>query len=174
MAGQTQGGEAGGRLAAGGAGPDAGDEWLSRYRRLAWLFDESIEIPILRWRVGLDALIGLVPGLGDVVVTALGSYALGLAFRLRAPAPVLFNMVANVGVDALLGAIPLAGDLFDMAWKANTRNRRLLERWLADPRRTERRSRWTLVWVSLAFIAVVGLSFWLVVAILAALLRAPF
>lgn len=173
MTGQAQGGEARGRRKA-AAGSDAADAWLTRYHRLAWLFDESIEIPILRWRVGLDALIGLVPGLGDVAVTTLGGYALALAFRLRAPAPVLFNMVANVGVDALLGAIPLVGDLFDMAWKANTRNRRLLDRWLADPQRTERRSRWTLVWVSLTFVAVVGLSFWLVVVIMALLFRALF
>jgi hypothetical protein len=173
MKGLAQGGGTHGR-AAGPGGPDAADAWLNRYQRLAWLFDESIEIPILRWRIGLDALVGLVPGLGDLVVATLGGYALAVAARLRAPAPVLLRMVANVGVDTLVGAVPLLGDLFDMAWKANTRNRRLLERWLADPRRTERRSRWTLVGVALVFVAVVGLSFWLVVVIVAALLRALF
>lgn len=115
-----------------------------------------------------------MPGLGDLTVATLGGYALVVAARLRAPAPVLLRMVANVGVDTLVGSVPLLGDLFDMAWKANTRNRRLLERWLADPRRTERRSRWTLVGVALVFVAMVGLSFWLVVAIVAALLRVFF
>lgn len=155
-----------------GPGMAVPDPWLARYRHLAWLLDESIALPGLRWRIGLDAIVGLVPGLGDLVVSLMGGYGLLLAVRLGAPVPVLLRMVGNVGLDTLVGAVPLAGDLFDMAWKANTRNRRLLEQWLADPGPTARRSRWALAGVAAAFVVVVAASFWLVVAVLAALLRA--
>jgi hypothetical protein len=152
--------------------PGRSSESLARYRRLAWLLDESIRVPIFGWRIGLDALIGLVPGVGDLAASLMGGYGLLLAFRLRVPGPVLARMVLNVGIDTLVGAIPLAGDLFDMGFKANTRNRRLLDEWLANPRRTVRRSSWVVVAVVLAFVAVVGLSFWLVAVIVMALLGA--
>ncbi len=137
------------------------DSVLDGYRKLAWGFDEMFRFPGTQFRFGLDSIIGLVPGVGDLTVSALGAYALMLAFKLRAPAPVLSRMLLNITVDTVFGAIPLIGDLFDATWKANTKNRRVLEAWLADPKRTTRRSRWVVVVFGLLFLAIVAGSLWL-------------
>lgn len=131
-------------------------------------------VPGTNFRFGLDSIVGLVPGAGDIAVSGLGAYALLLAFRLKAPASVLTRMLANLAIDTLVGAVPLVGDLFDAAWKANTKNRRLLDAWLANPARTERRSTWTLVVFAALFLLLVAFSFWLtwtIVSFLVGLLR---
>jgi hypothetical protein len=112
-----------------------------RLRQLAWLLDSSIPIPGTRFSVGLDALIGLLPFLGDLVGVLLSTYILGEAARLGAPKSVLMRMSFNVGLEGLVGIVPLAGDAFDAVFKANQRNVRLLEAWLEEPRRTARSSR---------------------------------
>ena len=94
--------------------------------RLAYLLDDSIPIPGTGRRIGIDAVIGLVPGLGDVAGTALSGVIVVQAARMGAPFSVLLRMVLNVGIEALVGAIPFVGDLFDAWWKANRRNARLL------------------------------------------------
>lgn len=91
-------------------------------------------------RFGLDALLGLIPGLGDVTGAAMGSYLVLLGSRLGAPKPVLARMVMNVALDTIAGVIPIAGDLFDVAWKANTRNMALLERYIEKPAATTKSS----------------------------------
>jgi hypothetical protein len=108
--------------------------------RLAWLLDSSIPIPGTRFSIGLDALIGLVPSLGDLIGVALSTYIVGEAARLGASRSVLARMVFNVAVEGLAGLVPLAGDVFDAAWKANQRNVRLLAAWVDQPRRTQRAS----------------------------------
>jgi hypothetical protein len=113
-----------------------------RLRQLAWLLDSSIPVPGTRWTIGLEALIGLFPFLGDLVGVLLSSYILGEAARLGAPKSVLARMGLNVGLEGLVGIVPFAGDVFDAAFKANQRNVRILESWLDDPKRTARRSRW--------------------------------
>lgn len=138
------------------------EQMLAPYRKLSYYFDELFRVPGTKWRFGLDSLIGLVPGVGDIAVSTLGAYAMLLAFRLKAPAAVLARMLANIGIDTLVGAVPLLGDLFDATWKANTRNRRLLEAWLADPARTTRRSALTLVLFAVLFVILVAGSLWLV------------
>lgn len=112
-----------------------------RLRRLAWLLDSSIPIPGTRFTVGLDALIGLFPFVGDLVGVLLSAYIVGEAARLGAPKSVLWRMSLNAGIEGLVGIVPLAGDVFDAAFKANQRNVRLLEAWLDQPRRTVRNSR---------------------------------
>lgn len=134
---------------------------LDGYRKLAWAFDELFRIPGTQFRFGLDSIIGLVPGVGDIAVSALGAYALLLAFKLRAPVTVLTRMLLNIGLDTVLGSVPLIGDLFDATWKANTKNRRVLEAWLAEPARTERQSKWAIVLFALLFLALVAGSLWL-------------
>lgn len=148
------------------------DRALDGYRKLAWAFDELFRIPGTQWRFGLDSIIGLVPGVGDIAVSALGAYALLLAFKLRAPVSVLTRMLLNIGVDTVFGAVPLLGDLFDATWKANTKNRRVLESWLADPARTERRSKWAIVLFGLLFLALTAASLWLAWMVVTALLGA--
>lgn len=108
-----------------------------------------MRIPGTNIRLGLDALLGLVPGLGDVAGAALGSYLVILGSRLGAPKPVLARMVLNVTLDTLAGVIPIAGDLFDVAWKANMRNMALLERYIERPAATKQSS-------SLVVIAMIG------------------
>lgn len=112
-----------------------------RLRSLAWLLDSSIPVPGTRFTIGVDALIGLFPVLGDLIGVLLSSYILGEAARLGAPRIVLVRMALNVGVEGVVGIVPLAGDLFDAAWKANQRNVRLLDAWLDRPEKAERSSR---------------------------------
>jgi hypothetical protein len=106
--------------------------------------DRAFRIPGSPIRVGLDAVIGLLPGVGDVVGGAVSTWFLLTAARLGAPPAVLAHMGLNVAIDALLGAVPLLGDLFDIGWKANVRNLALLEAHLADPHGARRRSAWAL------------------------------
>ena len=110
-------------------------------QQLAWLLDSSIPIPGTRLTVGLDALVGLFPVIGDLVGVALSSYILSQAARLGAPRSVLSRMAFNIAVEGVVGIIPFAGDAFDAAFKANQRNVRLLDAWLDQPRRTERSTR---------------------------------
>jgi Domain of unknown function (DUF4112) len=118
----------------------------ARLKRLAWLLDSAIPLPG-GYRIGLDGLIGLVPGLGDVVATLLSSYIVVEAARLHVPASVLLRMGLNVALELIIGAVPVAGDLFDFAFKANERNVRLLEASLGPPEQVQalrRRSGWTV------------------------------
>jgi hypothetical protein len=144
---------------------------LDGYRKLAYAFDELFRVPGTQFRFGLDSIIGLVPGLGDIAVSALGGYALLLAFKMRAPVTVLTRMLGNIAVDTLFGAVPLLGDLFDATWKANSKNRRVLEAWLADPARTERRSKWAIVLFCVLFLLLVAGSLWLAWTVLTWILR---
>jgi hypothetical protein len=108
-------------------------EQLSR-----WM-DGMFRIPGTGWRFGLDALVGLVPGVGDFATTAVSLYILASGVRYRVSKVTLLRMAANVGVDYLVGAVPLVGDLFDAYWKANQRNVELLrERATATPEEAQR------------------------------------
>jgi hypothetical protein len=90
--------------------------------------DSSIQLPY-GYRIGFDPIIGLVPGLGDVITSAISGYLIYEAARLGIPKRVLLRMVGNVLLDAAVGEVPLLGDVFDATWKANIRNLRLVERW---------------------------------------------
>jgi hypothetical protein len=92
------------------------------------LLDSSFRIPGTRMRGGLDPLIGLIPGLGDAVGIALSAYLVIECMRLGVPRRTLARMVWNVAVEGIVGAVPILGDLFDLRFKANVRNVRLLER----------------------------------------------
>ncbi|MEM5519121.1 DUF4112 domain-containing protein [Sulfitobacter sp. AS59] len=105
---------------------------LDRLHRLARRMDYAFRIPLLGVRLGWDSILGLVPGVGDVLAVAPAGYIIKEAHRMGASAPVLGRMGANVGIDMVIGAIPLVGDLFDIGWKANTRNVALLRDHLAD------------------------------------------
>lgn len=104
---------------------------------MARVLDDLVTIPGTRITLGADALVGLVPGVGDAATTAMASIILFDAVRARVPLPVLARMVANCGLDALLGQLPLVGDLADIGFRSNRKNLRLLDRALTDPRRAE-------------------------------------
>lgn len=148
---------------------DDRDKDRRRVERLAWFLDNSIPIPGLDARIGIDPLLGLFPGIGDTLGALLSSYILAAAARLGAPKSVLLKMAFNIAVDAVLGALPLLGDLFDMAWKANHRNVKLLGDYLDQPRKTVVTSRlfaWTLAVVLVVFVLLVGMLGFLLVRML--------
>jgi hypothetical protein len=103
---------------------------IARIDALATLLDSALAIPGTGVRFGLDALIGLVPGVGDIVTTALSLFIVHEAYQLGAPGHILLRMLGNVVVDGAFGAVPVVGDAFDVVWRANRRNVRLLREWL--------------------------------------------
>jgi len=108
------------------AGPSREDA-LARITLVAKLMDSAFVIPGLNRRVGLDAVLGLIPGIGDAVSAALASYIIWEARQLGLPRWKIARMVANVAVDTAIGAIPLAGDVFDVFFKSNMRNLRIIQ-----------------------------------------------
>lgn len=100
---------------------------LRRLRRLSHLLDNAFLIPVINYRVGLDSIVGLVPGVGDAIMLLPSSYIVWEAYRLGVPKATLGRMVANLALEVLLGSVPILGDLFDATWKANARNLYLLE-----------------------------------------------
>lgn len=132
----------------------AGSGELAVVRGLAKVLDEAVTIPGTRRKVGLDAILGLIPGIGDVGSAAVGGYIILAASRLGVPAVVLWRMVLNQAIDTVFGLVPLVGDLFDVAWRANSKNAALLTRALADPAGARRSSGWALFLVGFAFLAV--------------------
>jgi hypothetical protein len=117
------------------AGPRREDS-LARITLLAKLMDSAFVIPGLNRRIGLDAVLGLVPGVGDALSAALASYIIWEARQLGLPRWKIARMVANVAVDTAIGAIPLAGDVFDVFFKSNERNLRIIHDHLGTPKRS--------------------------------------
>jgi hypothetical protein len=101
---------------------------LALLRRWAVLLDSAFKVPGVPVRFGLETIVGLVPGIGDLATPAFTVLVLATGVRMRVPFLVLVRMAMNAGIDALIGLVPLLGDLVDVAWKANLRNLDLLER----------------------------------------------
>ncbi len=108
---------------------------LNRIRKLSRLMDTSIGIPGTRFRFGLDPIIGLLPGGGDLISTAFSAYIIFLATRFGLPRQDLTKMIFNVALESVVGTVPLVGDLFDAFYKSNIRNLAILEQHLmaAEP-----------------------------------------
>src|SRR5436853_3932960 len=113
---------------------------LGRVKAVASVLADAMRVPGTDIRFGIDPLIGLVPGLGDLLGGAASAYIILEAARAGAPASVLVRMTLNVGIDTLVGGLPVVGDLFDFAWKSNARNVRLLARHVDAPAETRRAS----------------------------------
>lgn len=124
--------------------------------RIGRLLDSSIRLPG-NVRIGIDGLIGLLPGVGDAAGALFAFYIVSRASALGLPKAVLGRMLLNVGIDALVGAVPLLGDLFDFAFKANTRNVELMRRAILDDRRERRTSMLLLAGVLIALVAFAAL-----------------
>src|SRR6201988_3326815 len=116
--------------------------------RLGWLMDDLFRIPVIGWRFGLDALIGLIPGFGDTATSLVSFYILAAAVRYRVPKVTLARMGLNIAFDYLAGSLPFVGDLADAAWKANHKNIDLLKKRAtvsAEEARSGRFSDWLFV-----------------------------
>jgi hypothetical protein len=146
---------------------------LAEIEMLAWLLDNSIPVPGTGGRrLGIDAIIGLVPGIGDLLSGAIGLVVVWRGSRMGLPRIVVARMLANTLLDLAIGSIPVVGDAFDLWFKASTRNLALIRGWLERPDRSTR-SEWTAVLaLVVAVVAVVGLIGWLVVALIGALIGA--
>jgi hypothetical protein len=142
------------------------DHRTDRLRRIAWLLDDLVRVPGTSRRVGLDPVLGLVPGGGDIAGGALSAYIVIAAARLGAPPSVILRMGWNIVVDAVLGAVPLLGDLFDAWWKANRRNVALLDSYIEQPGSARRSSRLVLAGVLVGIAAtVIGMGALTVLAV---------
>ena len=116
--------------------------------RLSWLMDDLFRVPVLGWRFGLDALIGLVPGFGDTATSLVSFYILAAAVRYRVPKVTLARMGLNIAFDYIAGSLPFVGDLADAAWKSNHKNLDLLKKRAtvsAEEARSGRLSDWLFV-----------------------------
>jgi hypothetical protein len=129
---------------------------LAGLQRLARALDAAVRVPGTNVRIGLDAVLGLIPGAGDVAGGLLSTFIILHAARLGAPGSVLARMVMNVAIDSLVGAVPILGDLFDVGWKSNMRNVQLLERFATKPAATRRVSRLTVAAAIAAVVLVVA------------------
>jgi hypothetical protein len=131
------------------------EQRLKALRHISRLLDSAFVIPGTEYRIGLDPILGLVPGLGDLASPVFTIALLWQSRELGIPRVVLLRMIFNVAIDALVGLLPVAGDLFDVAWKANNRNLALLERHAIEARRPSAGD-WLFVLSLTALVAVVA------------------
>lgn len=130
---------------------------LIRARAVARVLDSGARIPGTKIRFGLDPILGLVPGLGDVAGAVLSGYIVLVGVRLGASRSVVMRMLANILIDTVVGSVPLLGDAFDVVWKSNNRNVALLERFLEHPDETRAASR-ALILMVVAVLAVLAVG----------------
>jgi hypothetical protein len=109
-------------------------------KAVAKLMDSAFVIPGTNRKIGLDAIIGLIPGIGDAIGALVSGYIVTTAAKLGVSRVVLARMMMNTAIDTVVGIVPFVGDLFDAAWKANVKNAALLERAVLDPGRAKRSS----------------------------------
>ncbi len=106
---------------------------LRRLRRISHLLDNSIPIPGTKYRIGLDPILGLIPGGGDLISSIFAGYVVFKSAQMGVPQETLVKMAANIVFDTVAGTVPVAGDLLDVAWKANVKNIELLDAHLGSP-----------------------------------------
>lgn len=134
---------------------------------LAWWLDSSIPLPG-GYRVGLDGIIGLVPGVGDLVGGGLSSWILYQAYQQGAPKFILVRMLINIFIDAMVGAIPIFGDIFDFIWKANQRNVALMESYKQKPTETYRRAVGSSIIFFIGFLVIIVGAIYLMILLMRA------
>jgi len=145
--------------------------------QLSWLMDDLIRVPVLGWRFGLDALIGLIPGVGDTATSLVSFYILAAAVRYRVPKITLLRMGLNIGIDYVIGSLPVVGDLLDAWWKSNQMNVELLKKRAtvsAAAARKGRTSDWLFVGAIIAGLIVMAVGSALVSLYLMVLLLRQF
>ena len=146
---------------------------MARMHRLAWLLDNSIRVPGFNYRIGIDPLLGLLPGIGEAAGGVLSMYIIAEAVRGGLPRAIILRMALNLALEMVIGTIPLIGDLFDMTWKANLRNMRLVESYTAAPQKSVVASKGLLWGVVIGFLlltaAVLCVGFLIIAALWSAI-----
>ena len=139
---------------------------LKRLRQISHLLDNAIPVPGTKYRFGLDPILGLLPGGGDMAGGLMSVYIVFEAMRMGVPAETIGRMGFNIVLDLLTGTVPVVGDLFDVAWKANSLNVALLEQHVAAPEPSKASDKIFATMVIVALIALVlgmaTLSLWLI------------
>jgi len=132
--------------------PDRKEARLDRLRSISRVLDNAISIPGTNYGVGIDPLLGLLPGGGDFISSIFSGYMVVEAARLGLPRESLVRMVTNLILDTLAGTVPVVGDLFDVTWKANARNMELIEYHMKSPLSSKKADKWFV------FLLLVGLG----------------
>jgi hypothetical protein len=140
---------------------------IKSLERWAWLLDKSVPIPGTSYRMGMDSLIGLIPGLGDWLGGMISSYLLWHAVQNKVPAVIVGRMAVNVALDTFLGMIPIVGDIFDIAFKSNEYNLRLLEQYNQLPQEAVKQNSLFMIVFFIVLLSLIGLSLWLAIKLLA-------
>ena len=139
---------------------------LKSLEKLAWLLDSSIKIPGTNRTIGLDGIIGLVPGIGDVFAGLLSGYIIIKALLMGLPIFVIGQMVVNMIIEGVVGVIPFFGDIFDFIFKSNRRNVKLMQRYLEDPKETAERSASSVIGFLVVLFFVFLMTIWLIFKVL--------
>jgi hypothetical protein len=139
---------------------------LVALRKFAFYMDEAFTIPGTNFKVGLDAVLGLIPGVGDVIGALMSTWIVIGALRHRVPAKIIGRMVLNIAIDLFFGAVPVAGDVFDFLYEENVKNMRLLEKH-RDRRRPPRSTAAIALVAACIVLFVLALAVGLVMAVIA-------
>jgi len=144
---------------------------LRRLRRISHLLDNAIPIPGTKYRIGLDPILGLIPGGGDLLGSVFAGYVVFKSAQMGVPQETLLKMAANIVFDTVAGTVPVAGDLFDVAWKANVKNIELLDAHLGSPEQGKKADWLFVAALLLGLILIVGSVIFLSVMIFGWLFR---
>lgn len=139
---------------------------LQGLERLAWLLDSSIRIPGTNRTIGLDGIIGLFPGIGDVAAGLISGYIIIKALLMGLPIFVIARMVLNMVIEGVIGVIPIVGDIFDFIFKSNRRNVRLMQEYLQNPEDTTERSFMSVIVFLMALFFIMLLTIWAIIKML--------
>jgi hypothetical protein len=118
--------------------------------QIAWFLDNAFKVPGVNWRFGAEALIGLIPGAGDIISGAIGLMLLFRAFQFKLPKIVILRMIVNTLLDITIGAVPFLGDVFDFIFKANSKNMAMFREYAEQPAQSTTRH-----WVFLGAVAAI-------------------
>jgi hypothetical protein len=148
------------------------DAKLAQARGLARLLDRAFKVPGTKITFGVDALLGLIPGGGDIAGAVFSSWLILLGARMGLPRHILMQMITNVAIDTIGGSVPVIGDLFDVYWKSNSRNLAILERFANSELESKRVVSRPVVYGALAVVALLILAgVWLAVVLVRALIH---
>lgn len=137
---------------------------IQKLRKISELLDNAFKIPGTSYGIGIDPILGLIPGGGDLISGILSIYIIYSAAQIGAPRETLVRMVSNIIFDTLAGTIPMFGDLFDVAWKANSKNMDILEAHVAQPGTAKKADLWFIILLLgglfLIIVTISALTFW--------------